>query len=72
MSFLQKIIDQVSMDARQKGVRCRGTGKVTIVEHSDHWIEAVVECDGTSAAATMTRRRVGPCVAASNIVIQGS
>src|ERR1700678_1678080 len=56
MSFLQKIIDQVSMEARQKGVKCRGAGKITIAEHTDDWIEAIVECDA-SYPVTLERER---------------
>src|SRR6185437_13757080 len=46
MSLLQTIIDQVPVEARQKGVKCRGTGKVHFNEHNEEYISAIVECDG--------------------------
>src|SRR5665213_1492954 len=46
MSLLQKIIDRISVEARQKGVKCRGTGNVLITEHNEQYIDAKVECGG--------------------------
>ncbi|HZL38565.1 MAG TPA: SNF2-related protein [Tepidisphaeraceae bacterium] len=46
MSFLQKIIDQVSVKARQGGVRCRSKGAVDFTQHDVQFIVAAVNCDG--------------------------
>ena len=46
MSLLQRIIDRISMEVRQKGVKCRGTGKIEFAEHNDHYIDAKVDCGG--------------------------
>ena len=45
MSLLQKIIDQVSIEVRQKGVKCRGKGGVRIDEHNLTRIVSFVVCD---------------------------
>ncbi|HET6249977.1 MAG TPA: SNF2-related protein [Tepidisphaeraceae bacterium] len=46
MSLLQKIIDRITIEARQKGVKCRGTGNVLITEHDEQYIDATIECGG--------------------------
>jgi hypothetical protein len=44
MSLLSKVIDQVDIEVRQEGVKCRGRGEVRITEHTDSWITATVNC----------------------------
>ncbi len=59
MSFLQKIIDQVSTEVRQKGVKCRGKGEVRIGEHTGSILSAAVRCDGPEANLVALHRREG-------------
>ncbi|MDB5357901.1 MAG: helicase [Phycisphaerales bacterium] len=44
MSLLSKVIDQVDIEVRQEGVKCRGRGEVRITEHTDSWLSATVNC----------------------------
>ena len=45
MSFLQKIIDQVGVTARQKGVKIRGKGGVTVQQATAASLSAMVKAD---------------------------
>ncbi|MDB5298456.1 MAG: helicase, partial [Phycisphaerales bacterium] len=44
MSLLSKVIDQVDIEVRQEGVKCRGRGELRITEHTDSWLSATVNC----------------------------
>ncbi|HWE04267.1 MAG TPA: DEAD/DEAH box helicase [Tepidisphaeraceae bacterium] len=56
MSLLQKVIDQVSILARQNGVKCRGKGQVRLGDHTDSWIDANVQCDGAKGHRVQLKR----------------
>jgi superfamily II DNA or RNA helicase len=55
MSLLQKIIDQVGIEARQKGVKCRGNNQVRITDHNDQYIDATVEIGGQQYVVNLSR-----------------
>ena len=51
MSLLQKIVDQVSLEVRQRGVKCRGKGQVKILDHTDAALHALVGCGADEPCA---------------------
>ncbi len=56
MLFLQKVIDQVTTEVRQEGVKRRRKGEVQIDEHTPSMVAAAVKCEAGDPHRVLLRR----------------